>query len=152
MHPLIQKYDLAPHPEDGYFKQVYKSANTTMSHSHGQPRSALTHIYFLLLKGEMSRFHRVLHDEVWNHYEGAPLQLIQLHDTTLTQKTIGSQEAGYVDIVPAGNYQAAFSTGDYSLVGCTVAPGFDFEDFSFIDDPSITLWLDTYHPSMSKFI
>jgi predicted cupin superfamily sugar epimerase len=100
----------------------------------------------------MSRFHRVLHDEVWNHYEGAPLQLIQLHDKTLTQKTIGSEEEGYVDIVPAGNYQAAVSTGDYSLVGCTVAPGFDFEDFSFIYDASIALWLDTYHPSMSKFI
>ncbi|WP_269520576.1 cupin domain-containing protein [Alteromonas sp. BMJM2] len=77
---------------------------------------------------------------------------MQLHDKTLTQKTIGSQEEGYVDIVPAGNYQAAFSTGDYSLVGCTVAPGFDFEDFSFIDDPTIALWLDTYHPSMGKFI
>jgi len=98
----------------------------------------------------VSRFHRVLHDEVWNHYVGAPLPLIQLHDKTLTQRTIGSREDGYVDIVPAGNYQAAFSTGDYSLVGCTVAPGFDFEDFSFIDDASITLLLDTYHPSMSR--
>lgn len=157
MHTLIQKYGLMPHPEGGYYKQVYRSSGNTASHVHGKSRPALTHIYFLLLKGQVSRFHRVLHDEVWNHYEGAPLQLIQFETDTLAQnglskKTIGNSENGYVHIVPAGHYQAAYSTGDYSLVGCTVAPGFDFEDFSFIEDPSTVKWLNDHNSGMSKFI
>ena len=79
MHPLVNKLGLEPHPEGGYYRQIYRSATQVSSPKHGLPRPAVTHIYFLLLKGQVSRFHRVLHDEIWNHYDGAPLTLYQLH-------------------------------------------------------------------------
>lgn len=151
-HPLVKKYDLVPHPEGGFYRKIYRSQHESPSHVHGIPRPALTHIYFLLLKGQVSRFHRVLHDEVWNHYEGAPLQLFQIENQQLLEQRIGGEEDGYVEVVKAGNYQAAQSMGDYSLVGCTVAPGFDFADFNFIEEPSMKQWLEVAHPDLLKFL
>jgi len=151
-HPLIKKLDLTPHPEGGYYRQVFQSESTVNSPHHRLMRPALTHIYFLLLKGQVSRFHRVLHDEVWNHYEGAPLRLYQLHQQQLWEQHLGGQDDDYVGIVQAGHFQAAESMGDYTLVGCTVAPGFDFADFSFIEEPSLKHWLEVSHPDMKRFI
>ena len=151
-HPLIRKYNLVAHPEGGYYRQVFRSENESESFVHGKTRPALTHIYFLLLKGQVSRFHRVLHDEVWNHYEGAPLQLYQLNKQQLWESRIGGDNHDYVEVVKAGNFQAAQSMGDYSFVGFTVAPGFDFEDFSFIEEPAMKQWLDIAHPDLSRFI
>lgn len=105
-----------------------------------------------MLKGQVSRFHRVLHDEVWNHYEGAPLQLFQLENQQIWERHIGGQNNEYAEVVKAGNFQAAATMGDYSLVGCSVAPGFDFEDFSFIEEPSIQEWIKVAHPDLTRFI
>ena len=151
-HPLVKKYNLAPHPEGGYYRQVFRSEHKTKSFVHNASRPALTHIYFLLLKGQVSRFHRVLHDEVWNHYEGAPLQLFQLQQQQLWERRIGGQGNEYVEVVNAGNFQAATTMGDYSLVGCSVAPGFDFEDFSFIEEPSMQEWIKIAHPDLTRFL
>ncbi|AGP84203.1 cupin domain-containing protein [Alteromonas mediterranea] len=151
-HPLIKKYNLEPHPEGGFYRQVFRSENKTTSYFHGASRPALTHIYFLLLKGQVSRFHRVLHDEVWNHYEGAPLQLFQIQKQQLWERRIGGDNNDYVEVVEAGNFQGAATMGDYSLVGCTVAPGFDFEDFSFIEEPSMKEWIKVAHPDLTRFI
>jgi len=96
-HPLVKKYNLAPHPEGGFYRQVFRSENETKSFVHNASRPALTHIYFLLLKGQVSRFHRVLHDEVWNHYEGAPLQLFQLEKQQLWERRIGGQSTSRND-------------------------------------------------------
>ena len=112
----------------------------------------MTHIYFLLLKGQVSRFHRVWHDEVWNVYEGAPLHLFQLQQQQLKEQRIGRNESDYASVVPAGVYQAAESAGDYTLAGCTVAPGFDFADFSFIDEPCLAQWIQIAHPHMARFL
>ena len=152
MHPLVSKYGLQPHPEGGFYKQVYRSDAATASHAHGDARPAMTHIYFLLLKGQVSRFHKVLHDEIWNFYQGAPLELITFHDSQLVTQTLGDQDGEYAGIVPAGHYQGARSTGDYSLVGCSVAPGFDFSDFSFIEDNEIAKWVKDTHPNLQVFI
>ncbi|GFD80406.1 hypothetical protein KUL118_32680 [Tenacibaculum sp. KUL118] len=151
-HPLIKKYNLEPHPEGGFYRQVFRSDNETSSYVHNQMRPALTHIYFLLLKGQVSRFHRVLHDEVWNHYEGAPLQLFQLENQQVGERRIGGENNEYVEVVKAGNFQAAATMGEYSLVGCSVAPGFDFNDFSFIEEPSMKEWIKVAHPDLTKFI
>jgi predicted cupin superfamily sugar epimerase len=97
-------------------------------------RKAITHIYFLLLKGQVSLFHKVAHDEIWNFYEGDPLKLIKYDGLTIEENIIGSGCSDYVSIVEGGIHQAAESTGDYSLVGCSVAPGFEFEDFSLLRD------------------
>ena len=134
MEKLINRYGLTPHPEGGYFKEIYRSKQRVRSEIITETRNAVTHIYFLLKKGQISRFHRVVHDEIWNFYEGDPLQLIQFDTNGIKEVTIGPGCETYVTIVPGNTWQAAATTGRYSLVGCTVAPGFDFADFSFLRD------------------
>ena len=113
---------------------IYESKQSVKSPVVNQDRKAVTHIYFLLLKGQVSIFHKVAHDEIWNFYQGDPLKLIKYNGSKIEKVTIGSGCSDYASIVEGGVYQAAESTGDYSLVGCTVAPGFEFEDFSFLRD------------------
>ena len=123
---LVEKYGLEPHPEGGYYRQVYKS-----SHVIGN-RTALTAIYFLLERGQVSRWHRVLSDEIWTHLEGAPLTL-WMHDGTSTTSTTLDGDTR-IAAVPRTVWQAAETTGDYTLVACFVAPGFEFEDFAMMSD------------------
>jgi len=135
---LIDRYRLIPHPEGGYYREVYRSGQTLLSPETGTKRSALTHIYFLLAAGQVSRFHKVVHDEVWNFYAGNPLKLIQYNGKDVTEAIIGAAAGDFFTVVKGGVFQAAETTGAYSLVGCTVAPGFDFADFSFLsDDPEL---------------
>jgi hypothetical protein len=134
MQDLIDKYKLVPHPEGGYYAVVYESKQAVTSPVVNKDRKAVTHIYFLLLKGQVSIFHKVAHDEIWNFYEGDPLKLIKYNGSKVEEDIIGSGCSDYASIVEGGVYQAAETTGDYSLVGCTVAPGFEFEDFSFLRD------------------
>jgi uncharacterized protein len=99
-------------------------------------RSALTTIYYLLERTQVSRWHVVAGDEIWHFYTGAPLELLTYAPTgrTLARHVLevpgGSGEP--VAVVAAGVWQAARSLGDFSLVGCTVGPGFEFADFRFI--------------------
>ena len=132
MQNLIDKYNLAPHPEGGYYAVVYESKQAVMSPVVNKDRKAITHIYFLLPKGQVSLFHKVAHDEIWNFYEGDPVKLIKFDGLSVEEDLIGSGCRDYVSIVEGGIYQAAESTGAYSLVGCSVAPGFEFEDFSLL--------------------
>ena len=134
MQDLIDKYKLIPHPEGGHYAVVYESKQAVTSPVVNEDRKAITHIYFLLLKGQVSIFHKVVHDEIWNFYDGDPLKLIKYDGSTVEENIIGSGCSDYVSIVEGGVYQAAESTGRYSLVGCSVAPGFEFEDFSFLCD------------------
>ncbi|MGH7672511.1 MAG: cupin domain-containing protein, partial [Gemmatimonadales bacterium] len=93
-------------------------------------------IYFLLAAGERSRWHRVWADEVWHYYEGDPLELVWLEgeEGVLRRARLGLPSAGKepVAVIPAGCWQAARSRGAYTLVGCTVAPGFEFTDFAVL--------------------
>ena len=134
MQDLIDKYKLIPHPEGGYYAVVYESKQAVTSPVVNKDRKAVTHIYFLLLKGQVSIFHSVAHDEIWNFYQGDPVKLIKYNGSTVEEVIIGSGCSDYVSIVEGGVYQAAETTGVYSLVGCSVAPGFEFEDFSFLRD------------------
>lgn len=146
MHPraaaLIHELGLAPHPEGGHYREIYRAAATVQPKDSRGVRSALTTIYFLLAAGEVSRWHRVLSDEVWHLYEGGPLDLYvgepQLADLEAVQLTRASATASPVYTVPAGWWQAARCTAPYALVGCTVAPGFEFVDFGFLrDEPAL---------------
>jgi uncharacterized protein len=135
---LIADLGLTAHPEGGYYREVHRSA-ASVKPSDGRPeRPALTTIYFLLLQGQISRWHRVLSEEVWHFYEGAPLDLwlTPPNPGPLEHRCLGTNGAGRqpVAVVPAGWWQAGRSTGEFTLVGCTVAPGFDFRDFSLADD------------------
>lgn len=131
---LIDTLGLEPHPEGGHYREVFRSPRTVRPDDGRGERSALTVIHFLLSEGEVSRWHRVASDEAWHLVGGAPLALLVSRDDFRTIEThrLGA-EAGPAHGVPAGAWQAARSLGVYSLVGCTVGPGFDFADFEMID-------------------
>jgi len=140
MHPraqqLIEILQLQPHPEGGYYREVYRSELSVHSAAVSDMRAAMTDIYFLLPAGQVSRWHRVAHDELWNFYEGAPLTLHQLSAdlASYSRSQLDPQVAQYKQLVPANCWQAAESSGDYSLLGCSVAPGFEFSDFRLLKD------------------
>jgi predicted cupin superfamily sugar epimerase len=136
---LIRELDLRPHPEGGYFREVFRSRREVQPLDPRSARSALTTIYFLLVEGQCSRWHRVASDEAWHFYEGDPVDLFWV-DTgeVVHRELLGSLEerARPVHVIPAGCWQAARPTGSYALVGCTVGPGFDFADFEILDETS----------------
>jgi predicted cupin superfamily sugar epimerase len=124
---IIAQLDLKPHPEGGYYRETFRDADVDSS---GRSRS--TAIYFLLARGERSHWHRVDAVEVWHYYAGDALTLQIADDRGQRRVRLGPDLAkGEVPqaIVPAYAWQAAESTGDWTLVGCTVAPGFEFAKF-----------------------
>lgn len=154
---LVATLGLIPHPEGGYYGELYRS-DTMVHPSDGRgPRAALTTIYFLLPAGAVSRWHRVQSDEVWHFYEGAPLDLWMLspEEDQLRQCQLGPLEEPQRPVwtVPAGWWQAARSRGSYSLVGCTVGPGFDFRDFVLAGDrPSAAAAFRASHPALAELL
>ena len=142
MHPhasaLIRLLDLTPHPEGGYYREVFRSPRMVRASDSAAERAAVTTIYFLLVAGQHSRWHRITSDEVWHYYEGDPLELIWLDaaKTVARRHVLGqsTDKCQPVQIVPGGCWQAARSLGEYTLVGCSVAPGFEFADLSLLAD------------------
>lgn len=128
---LIQKYALMPHPEGGWYREVYRSSRSVgIPAGYPGERSSLTVIYFLLAAGDFSAFHRVRSEEVWVHLAGAPLELVVLEEAALVHLLGRPGETGEpLAVVPPLALQAARTTGDFTLVSCLVAPGFDFADF-----------------------
>src|SRR5215468_7574885 len=143
MHPraaeLIAELGLQPHPEGGFYRQIFRSSAQVTPMDGRDPRAALTTIYFVLPEGSVSRWHQVASDEVWHLYEGGPLELMELSasgESVLRHRlgSIGSGTDGPVCTIGAGIWQAARPLGDYAFVGCTVGPGFDFADFRLLAD------------------
>ena len=125
---VIARLELRPHPEGGHYRETFRDTRTDAS-----GRALSTAIYFLLKRGERSHWHRIDAVEVWHFYAGDPLTLRIAHDGGV-QHTIRLGPDAAADqrpqaIVPAQAWQAAESNGDWTLVGCTVAPGFDFATF-----------------------
>lgn len=124
---IIATLELLPHPEGGHFRETFRDARTD---AHG--RAASTAIYFLLAAGERSHWHRVDAVEIWHYHAGAPLTLEIADENGQRAITLGADLAAGQQpqgIVPPHAWQAAATTGDWTLVGCTVAPGFDFATF-----------------------
>ena len=125
---VIRLLDLKPHPEGGHFRETFRDALKIAGN-----RAASTGIYFLLARGERSHWHRVDAVEVWHWYGGAPLLLeISQSAGSVAQVTLGCDLAAGERpqaVVPAHAWQTAQSFGDWTLCGCTVAPGFDFNGF-----------------------
>ena len=138
---LIEKLALKPHPEGGHFTEVYRSLSTVRPSDDRSERAAVTTIYFLLAKGELSRWHQVLSDELWHYYEGDPLELHSIDPRTWERKRMLLSPAGSggnaVQVIPGGWWQAARTTGEYTLVGCTVAPGFEYDDYMIFSEDSV---------------
>lgn len=130
----MKPIDLIAHPEGGRFREVFRSAHT-VSRPNGITRSALTHIYFSLKPGQVSRFHKVASDEVWNLYQGRGINLYTWDGTdTLPQcVTLSATANCFCHVVPAGIWQAAEPLSETVLLGCSVAPGFEFSDFELMD-------------------
>jgi len=124
---IVARLELKPHPEGGHYRETFRDAGTDAG---GRSRS--TAIYFLLARGERSHWHRVDAVEVWHYYAGSALTL-QIADNNERRSTrlgpdLASGEVPQA-VVPAHAWQAAESSGDWTLVGCTVAPGFEFAKF-----------------------
>src|SRR5689334_21847511 len=120
---LIALLQLKPHPEGGHYRETFRD---------GEGRGHSSAIHFLLKAGEVSWWHRVDAAEVWHFHRGAPLELSIAHNGVITRQLLGAAiEKGETPqlVVPAGAWQMAKSLGDYTLVGCTVAPGFEFAGF-----------------------
>ena len=129
---LIDMLALERHPEGGFYREVFRSPLTLMGLPHGAPRQAHTAIYYLLPAGIFSPIHRIKSDEVWHHYEGDPVELHLLdeweHNVVMLGHNWEKGERPQV-CIPAGTWQAATVQGSkFALVGCTVAPGFEFDD------------------------
>jgi predicted cupin superfamily sugar epimerase len=129
---IIRLLKLKRHPEGGYFRETFRDPKGKRAHS--------TAIYFLLKKGEASRWHRIDAAEVWHWYGGAPLELLIAKDRKRPKRHILGSDLAKDErpqaVVPPKHWQAARSLGAYTLVGCTVAPGFLFEKFELASSAS----------------
>jgi len=146
---LIRILGMKEHPEGGWYSEVYRSPVEVLR--NGKKRKAVSAIYFLLRRGEVSRPHRLLSEEIWHVYEGE-LELVwadeKVHRTRLGRVREG---VGAFAVVPAGAWQAARPLSDYVLVGCTVSPAFEWEDFELAEGPTLEKLLEKF-PDFKEFI
>ena len=130
----INHLKLKPHPEGGFYKEVYRSKEVFFPTGISGERNYMTSIYFLLDEGSVSHFHSIQSDELWCYHSGDALSVYLLYpDGKLDEFVIGpnSQNGEILQaVVPANTIFGSKSKGNYSLVGCVVSPGFDFRDFT----------------------
>ena len=145
----IERLRLQEHPEGGWFVESFRDDRVI------EARSASTAIYFLLEKDKPSHFHRIQSAEMWHFYAGDPLVVHQLRvDTGYQTHMLGSswgRGEGFQAVVPAHSWFAAESLGDYSLVGCTVAPGFEFADFELAEQEPLCDQFPDHHDLIRKY-
>ena len=124
---VIAALGLVPHPEGGYYRENFRDPLPQGGSAHS------TAIYYLLRRGEVSRWHRVDATEIWHWYAGSPLLLSLSADGRAVERRVLGNDLAAGErpqaLVPTGCWQSAASRGDWSLVGCTVAPGFEFSGF-----------------------
>lgn len=133
---LIERLKLEPHPEGGFFRETYRAGGKVTCEKEDTLRAASTAIYFLLCDGAHSAWHRIRSDEVWHFYAGDPLDVHVLDaNGTLVTHRLGNAlvhpDAVFQAVVEAGDWFAAVCRDERgaALVGCTVAPGFEFSEF-----------------------
>ncbi len=144
----IERLRLLPHPEGGYYRETYRASDQigaeALERRFGAARSASTAIYFLLTSADFSSLHRMKSDEAWHYHVGSPLTVhaIDPNGNLQTYKVgLGLDDGQQPQaVVPGGHWFGATvdEPGGYSLVSCTVAPGFDFEDFELGDRQHLT--------------
>jgi len=152
---LLEILGMRPHPEGGHYIEVFRSVQRVQVVDRNIERSALTTIYFLLAAGEFSRWHRVMSDEIWHYHEGDAIELMLFDDRGMRRLQLGpvASVTRPAIVVPAGTWQAARTTGAYTLVGCTVGPGFEFADFSLLaDTPDAASRFHARHPDLADLI
>lgn len=141
---IVKTLGLEPHPERGYYHQTYRASSDVQSQPHGGTRAASTAIYFLVTADEPSTFlHRLISDEVFHLYDGGPLEILRLFpdgrwDVAVLGMNLDAGERPQI-VIPAGTW---FGTelragASHCLIGCTVAPGFEFGDFELAQGPEL---------------
>lgn len=139
---FIKNLNMTPHIEGGYYKEIYASEEEVPSKDENEEmrevRKLWTSIYFLLRNGEVSNFHRLKSDELWYYHSGSPLTIYMInHEGELLKEELGlNVEIGEKPqiLVPKGYiFGSAMNAEEYALVGCMVAPGFDFKDFELFE-------------------
>lgn len=122
---IIARYELTPHPEGGHYRELFRAR------AEDGGRGALTSIYYLLRAGETSAWHRVDAVEIWHYHAGDALRLdLSLDGVATTSHRLGVDEGAWPQVVvPVGAWQSARPAGAWTLVGCTVAPAFEFAGF-----------------------
>jgi len=130
---LVSKFNLQPHPEGGFYAETYRGESNVEA-SYGT-RSSSTAIYFLITPGSVSRLHRIRADEVWHFYLGGPMTVVEISEEGVLKETILGPNVLKNEVVQytvkANTWFGSFPNDgtEFSFVGCTVAPGFDFQDF-----------------------
>jgi uncharacterized protein len=141
---IVQQLGLEPHPERGYYKETYRAASPVQVDRPGGVRAASTAIYFLVTADESATFlHRLASDEIFHLYDGGPLEILRLHadgtwDVARLGLNLAAGERPQV-VVPAGTWFGTelVAGASHCLVGCTVAPGFEFADFELAQGPEL---------------
>ena len=143
----INRLGMKPHVEGGFYAEVYQSPlhfqKEQLPASFQGNRPAATHIYYLLQQGQRSAFHRIASDELWHHYDGGSLLIYEItgHGILQTHQLGIDDQPGERPFcfIQAGNWFGALpaETADFVLVGCTVAPGFDFDEFEMADTETL---------------
>ena len=152
---LVRLLQLSPHPEGGWFREIFRSDSPLSPGDGRTQRCALTSIDFVLGPGEFSAWHRVLSDEAWHLLEGGPLRLWLMPPDLGPLRSVDlkgvSPQGAPRHVVPAGWWQAAEPLGDFAYAGATVAPGFDFADFAFgRDDAALRKALGEQAPDLLR--
>lgn len=154
---LVHLLKMQPHPEGGFYREVFRSASTVQPGDTRPQRPALTTIDFLLGAGQFSAWHRVASDEVWHLLEGAPLRLWLAAPALDAFRSVDLQTVSATHaprhMVPAGWWQAAEPIGEFAYVGATVGPGFDFADFDFgRNDAALTAALNSRASQLMRLL
>lgn len=141
---LVSQFDLKPHPEGGYYKESYRCDEIVMRKQSGTMRNASTAIYYLLSDGAYSSWHRIDADEIWHFYAGGTLVIYTIDGAgkLVTQRlghALDQEGTVFQAVIPAGRWFAAecADSDGYALVGCTVAPGFEFEAFQMANSADL---------------
>lgn len=150
----VRELRLQAHPEGGWYAEVFRSEMKILPHGFSGERAASTAIYFLLEQGQFSALHRIKSDETWHFYDGAALEIIEIDlagnliSTMLGRNLLQGEQLCYT--VKAGHWFGSRPAQDsaFSLVGCTVAPGFDFADFEMPDQA----WFLAAFPQHSELV
>jgi len=158
---IIETLGLQPHPEGGYFKETYRSSGVipqkSLPDSFQGSRHYSTCIYYLLQSGDFSAFHKIRQDEIWHFYIGSPIDLYSIsEDGHLTRTVVGNdinKDQIPQFVVPKNYWFAATVTlkDGFSLVGCTVAPGFDFKDFTLASREHLTKLFPQHSEIIKRF-
>lgn len=145
---IVEQLNLSTHPEGGYYREVYRSSENIRL-GNGESRSAGTGIYFLLPTGVCTNWHRVSSDELWHFYDGDRLVLEMIDvEGNFSRQFLYDELTGkgnFQQLIPRNCWQRAYSTGDYTLVGCTVAPGFEFDDFEMAEPDELAMKYEDLH-------